>query len=75
MRITSSEDGVQTPLEIVQRSVYTPAPPAGVKVAFGVVELLNCAAAREGPDTTDQSPFPTAGILAAKLAGVVVQSV
>ena len=60
---------------IVQRSVYVPAPPAGVKVAVRNVVLLNCVLEVEGPLTTVQAPVPVVGALAANVAAEVVHSV
>ena len=39
--ISTSDVEEQVPFEIVQRKVYVPAPPAGVKVAVGFDVLLN----------------------------------
>ena len=58
---------------IVQRNVYAPAPPAGVKTALEALVLLNCASDKDGPEIIDQAPVPTMGAFAARLAGVVVQ--
>ena len=65
---TSSVDAVQGEFEIVQRSVYTPAPPAGVNVAVRFAVLLNWALDVLGPLTTDHWPVPTLGLLAASVA-------
>lgn len=64
---------MQGELLIVQRNVYTPVPPAGVKVAVGEVALLNCDVEVEGPLTTVQAPVPTVGVLAASVAADVPQ--
>lgn len=60
-------------LLIVQRSVYVPAPPAGVNVAVGEVVLLNWPLEVEGPETTDQAAVPTEGVLAERTAAEVWQ--
>jgi hypothetical protein len=65
---TSSVREGQGLLLIVQRSVYVPAPPAGVKVALLAAVLLNWALEVEGPETTDHAPEPTEGALAARVA-------
>ena len=72
---TSSVESGHGVFEIVHRRVYVPAPPAGVKVAVGLVVLLNCAAEVFGPLTTDQLPVPTLGALAANVAEPVEQIV
>ena len=64
---TSSVEAAQGALLIVQRKVYAPVPPAGVKVAVGEVVLLNWAREVEGPLTTDHAPVPTPGALAARV--------
>ena len=68
-------EAVQGALLIVQRSVYVPAPPAGVNVAFGRAVLLNCAADVDGPETTLHAPVPTAGVFAASRALALLQMV
>ncbi len=60
MTTTSAVDGVQGALEMVQRTVIGPVPPACVKVelpeeAFEKVPVP--------PLTTDQAPVPTPGVL------------
>src|SRR5580698_1004179 len=65
---TVDVDDVQLPLEIVQVSVYVPAPPAGVNTADGFAVLLNWAADVLGPLATDHTPVPTVGVLAARVA-------
>ena len=72
---TSLVDAVQGLLLMVQRRVYVPAPPAGVKVAFAALTELNCASDVEGPETTLQAPVPTAGVLAASRAPALLQMV
>ena len=61
--VTSSVDGVQEPLEIVQRTTTGPAPPVCVKVAFGELALLNVPVP---PLTTDHIPVPLVGMLPPK---------
>lgn len=53
---------------MVQRKVYVPVPPAGVKIAVGELVLLNCALLVLGPETTVQAPVPIVGLLAASVA-------
>lgn len=67
-KVTVSVDGGHPALVIDHCRVYTPAPPAGVKVEVGEPVLLNCAAEVLGPLTTDQRPVPTLGVLAANVA-------
>ena len=60
---------------MVQRNWYVPAPPALVKVAEGLVVLLNCESKVLGPETTDHAPVPTTGELAPSITfGVVVHT-
>jgi hypothetical protein len=66
--VTSFVEGVHGALEIVQRRIYVPAPPAGVKVAVLEEVLLNWASAVLGPLKTDQAPAPTEGTFAASVA-------
>ena len=72
---TSSVDAVQGEFEIVHRSVYVPAPPAGVNVAVGFEVLLNWLLNVLGPLTTDHCPVPVPGLLAASVAFVPMHSV
>jgi hypothetical protein len=65
---TSLVVAVQGLLLIVQRRVYVPTPPAGVKVAFAALTALNCASEVDGPETTLQAPFPTLGTFASNSA-------
>jgi hypothetical protein len=68
---TSSEELVQIPFEIVQRSVYAPVGAGlGVNVAEGEFTLLNWAVSKDPPtgvDTTLHAPVPTDGVLAARV--------
>ena len=63
---TSSVDGVQGALVIVQRSTYV-VPAVPVKVLVGLVGAVNCSAY---PLTILHAPVPTAGVLAARVAVV-----
>lgn len=73
--VTSEEEEVQGEFEIVQRSTYDPAPPAGVNVAVLLAVLLNWEVEVLGPLNTDHAPVPLAGLLAASTALPVVQMV
>jgi hypothetical protein len=65
--VTFDDEDVHGALLIVHVSTYVPAPPAGVKVAAGLVVLLNWLVDVLGPLATDQEPVPTLGLLAPKL--------
>ena len=70
---TSSKDGVHGAFEIVQRNVYVPGPPAGVKVAVGLVVLLNCVVLVFGPLTIVHAPDdPAPGVFAANAVETVL---
>ena len=56
--ITSSNDGGQLPLEIVQRKVFAPTPMA-VKPEIGDVGVVIVAV----PETKVHNPVPTTGVL------------
>src|SRR4028118_564458 len=73
--VTSELEAVQGALLIVQRSTYVPAPPAGVKVAVGLVVLLNWLDEVLGPLYADHAPAPTLGLFAAKTWLPVLQMV
>jgi hypothetical protein len=74
--LTVEEDGAHDPFEMVQLSIYVPAPPSGVKVAVGFVVLLSWLMFVLGPLTIAHTPVPTAGVFAANVVlGVVRQSV
>ena len=45
-----------------------------MKVAAGLVRLLNCEVKSDGPLTIDHAPVPTLGVFAASVAGAVAQS-
>jgi hypothetical protein len=64
--IMLSVDEAHPVFETVQRSVYAPTPPAGVKVAVGLVKLENCEVDKEGPDTIDHVPVPAVGVFPAR---------
>jgi hypothetical protein len=66
--VTSFVEGVHGAFEIVQRRIYVPAPPAGVKVDVFDAALLNCESKVLGPLKTDQAPVPTEGTFAASVA-------
>src|SRR5437762_9857379 len=72
---TLSVEDAHGALLIVHRSVYDPAPPAGVNVVLNVFTFPNCVEAVDGPLTTDQVPVPTAGLFAASVALAVEQIV
>jgi len=72
---TSDVEAVHGLLLIVHRKVYTPMPPAGVKVATGFDTLLNWVIKVLGPDITDHDPVPTDGVFAAKVAVPLPQTV
>jgi len=68
---TSSVEGVQVPLEIVQRRVAVPPEAANpVTPEVGEVGVVMVAV----PDTTDHKPVPAAGVLPAKVAVVAPQA-
>jgi hypothetical protein len=64
--VTSAVEGVQVPLLTVQRNTFVPYDKPDT-VAFAALMLLN----EPVPDTTDQAPVPTVGVLAARFAVVV----
>ena len=64
--ITSSVDGVQGALEIVQRSVAVPGTASPVTPDVGEAGVVMVAV----PETTDQFPVPTPGVFPAKVAVV-----
>jgi hypothetical protein len=70
---TFDREAVHGEFDIVQVKTYVPAPPAGVKVDVGLPVSLNCAALVLGPLKTDQTPVPTVGVFAPRLADPVVQ--
>ena len=70
---TSSVVFEQPGAEMVQRNVYTPFPPEGVKVALFAFTLLNCEVLVLGlPATTDQVPVavPVAAFAASVTAAL-----
>ena len=72
--ITSSGEAVHGLLLMVQRRVYIPAPPMGVKTVLFTAVLANWLVEVDGPDTTDQTPMPFVGTFAASVtAGLLMQ--
>ena len=66
---TSSVEGVQGELEIVQRRVAVPGTAKPVTPEVGEEEVVMVAV----PDTTLHAPVPTVGVLAAKVVEVTLQ--
>ena len=67
---TSSVEGVQGGLEIVQRRVAVPGTDKPVTPEVGEVRVVMVAV----PETTLHAPVPTAGVLPAKVAVVTPQA-
>ena len=68
--ITSSVEGVQGALDIVQRRVAVPGTAKPVTPEVGEVGVVMVAV----PETTDHTPVPTAGVLPANVAVVTPQA-
>jgi hypothetical protein len=66
-------DAVHGAFEIVHVRMYVPAPPAGVKVATGLVVVVNCANDVLGPEVIVHAPVPTVGELAANVTAPPTQ--